>query len=169
MAIRNFKAHLLRDLAGTATSFPPNLWDPLLPQAEVNINLLQQSNTTPNVSVYAHLSGPFDYNKMPLAPMVCEAQVHDKPDKCGTWAYHLVDGWYLATSPGHYRTHICHIKTTNSERFTDTAQFSHQKIQKPAITLADKIMAAIADFNKAIRNMVSNDGADELKQLIKLT
>ena len=75
----------------------------------------------------------------------------------------------MATSPEHYHTHLCHIKTTNSERFTDTAQFSHQKITKPAITHADKIMAAIADFNKAIRNMVSNDGADELKQLMKLT
>ena len=30
-------------------------------------------------------------------------------------------------------------------------------------------MAAIADCNKAIKNMGSNDGADELKQLMKLT
>ena len=101
--------------------------------------------------------------------MGCEAQVHKKTDKRGTWAYHSVDGWYLSTSPERYGTHICHIKTTNSERFTDTAQFNHQKITKPAITYADKIMAAIADCNKAIRNMGSNDGADELKQLMKLT
>ena len=74
----------------------------------------------------------------------------------------------MVTSPEHYRTHLCHIKTTNSERFTDTAQFSHNKITKPAITHTDKIMAAIADCNKAIKNMGSNDGADELKQLMKL-
>ena len=98
-----------------------------------------------------------------------EAQVHDKTDKRGTWAYHSVDGWYLSTSPEHYHTHLCHIKTTNSERFNDTAQFSHQKITKPAITHADKIMAAIADCNKAIKNIGSNDVADELKQLTKLT
>ena len=89
-------------------------------------------------------------------------------DKRSTWAYHSVDGWYLATSPEHYRTHLCHIKTTNSERFTNTAQFSHQKITKPTITHADKIMAAIADCNKAIKNMGSNFGADEMQQFLKL-
>ena len=85
---------------------------------------------------------------MPLSPMGCEAQVHEKTDKRGTWAYHSVDGWYLATSPEHYFTHLCYIKTTNSERFTDTSQFSHQNTIKPTITHADKIMAAIADCNK---------------------
>ncbi len=63
-----------------------------LPQTEITINLIQQSNATPNVLAYAHLSGPFDYNKMLLALMGCEAQVHEKTNKCGTWAYHLVDG-----------------------------------------------------------------------------
>jgi hypothetical protein len=29
---------------------------------------------------------------MPLAPMGCEAQVHEKTNKRGTWAYHLVNG-----------------------------------------------------------------------------
>ena len=169
VAIWNFKSHFLSLLEGTATSFQPNLRDPLLPQAKVTINLLRQSNATPDVSAYAHLSGLFDYNKMPLAPMGCEAQVHEKTDKRGTCVYHSVDGWYMVTSPEHYCTHLCHIKTTNSERLTDTAQFSHHKITKPAITHADKIMAAIADCNKAIKNMGSNDGADELKQLMKLT
>ncbi|KAL7502105.1 hypothetical protein ACHAXN_000864, partial [Cyclotella atomus] len=72
VAIRNFKAHFLSVLAGTAESFPKYLWDRLLPQTEITLNLLRQSNATPTVSAYAHLSGPFDYNKMPLAPMGCE-------------------------------------------------------------------------------------------------
>jgi hypothetical protein len=89
VAIHNFKAHFLSVFAGVANNFPPNLWDWLLPQTEITINLIQQSNATPNVSAYAHLSGPFDYNKMPLAPMGCEAQVHEKTNKRGTWAYHF--------------------------------------------------------------------------------
>ena len=92
VAIRNFKAHFLSILAGVAEDFPPSLWDQLLPQTKITINLIQQSNATPTVSAYAHLSGPFNCNKMLLAPMGCEAQVHEKSDKCGTWAYHLVDG-----------------------------------------------------------------------------
>ena len=73
------------------------------------------------------MSGPFDYKKMPLAPMGMSVQVHEKTDKRGTWAYNTVDGWYLATSPKHYRTHRCHIKTTRNEQLTDTVHFSHRK------------------------------------------
>ena len=57
VAIRNFKAHFLSVLAGVADNFPPSLWDRLLPQTDITINLIQQSNATPNVSAYAHLSG----------------------------------------------------------------------------------------------------------------
>ena len=42
VAIRNFKAHFLSVLAGTANDFPPSLWDRLLPQAEITVNLLRQ-------------------------------------------------------------------------------------------------------------------------------
>ena len=84
VAIRNFKAYFLSILAGTADYLPMQLWDRLLLQSEITVNLLRQSNATPTVSAYAHLSGPFDYNKMPLAPMGCAAQTHEKTDKRGT-------------------------------------------------------------------------------------
>eukprot|EP00804_Cyclotella_cryptica_P009385 CCRYP_018079-RA/>CCRYP_018079-RA protein AED:0.35 eAED:0.35 QI:0/0/0/1/1/1/2/0/420 len=92
VAIRNFKSHFLSILAGVADDFPLKLWDKLLPQTEITLNLLCQSNATPTVSAYAHLNGPFDYNKMPLAPMGCNAHVHEKTDSRGTWAFHSVDG-----------------------------------------------------------------------------
>ena len=63
VAIQNFKTHFLSVMAGVADDFPMNLWDRLLPQAEITLNLLLQSNATPTVLAYAHLSGPFDYNK----------------------------------------------------------------------------------------------------------
>jgi hypothetical protein len=77
-AICNFKSHFLSILAGVADDFPQHLWDRLLPQTEITLNLIWQLNATPTVSAYAHLSRPFDYNKMPLAPMGCEAQIHKK-------------------------------------------------------------------------------------------
>jgi hypothetical protein len=78
VAIRNFKAHFLSILAGVSADFPMKLWDKLLPQAEITINLLRQSIATSTISAYAHLNGPFDYNKMPLAPTGCNVQVHKK-------------------------------------------------------------------------------------------
>jgi hypothetical protein len=153
VATRNFKAHFLSVSAGVADNFPPNLWDWLLPQTEITINMIWQSNATPNILAYAHLSGPFDYNKMPLAPMGCEAQVHEKTNKRGTWAYHLLDGWYLFTSPEHYHTHYCHIKHTKSKQISDTVQFQHKHITNPSITHADKVMQALAECIKAIQGM----------------
>ena len=165
VAIRNFKAHFLSILAGVADDFPLHLWDRLLPQAEITINLLRQSNTTPTISAYAHLNGPFDCNKMPLAPMGCNVQVHEKSDAQGTWAFHSVDGWYISTSPEHYRTHWCHIKATNSERFSDTVEFQHKHITNPTIKPADKIMKAIASCIETIQGIPAFKANSDLQQL----
>jgi hypothetical protein len=84
VAIHNFKSHFLSILAGVANDFPQNLLGPLILQTEITLNLIWQSNAMLTVSAYAHLSGPFDYNKMLLTPMGCEAQIHKKADKQGT-------------------------------------------------------------------------------------
>ncbi len=109
----------------------------------------------PTVSAYAHLNGLFDYNKMPLAPMGCEVQVHKKSDSRGMWAYHSVDGWYLSTLPEHYHTHVCHIKSTMSDRLSDTVHFKHNHITNPALTHDDKIMKAVAELSKILKQKPS--------------
>ncbi len=154
VAIGNFKVHFLSILAGVAGNFPPNLWDWLLPQTKIAINLIWQTNVTPNVLAYTNLSGPFDYNNMPLAPMGCEAQVHAKTNKRGTWAYHLVNRWYLFSLPEHYCTHNCHIKHTKSKQLSDTVQFQHKPITNSSITHANKVMHALADCINAIQGMM---------------
>ena len=168
VAIRNFKAHFLSVLAGTADTFPANLWDRLLPQTEITLNLLRQSNATPTISAYAHISGPFDYNKMPLAPMGCEVQVHEKTDKRGTWAFHSVDGWYLNTSSDHYRVHNCHIKSTKNERLSDTVHFKHKHITNPEVTPQDKLMHAIAKCKEAIMRTDTGHTDQQLHELEKI-
>jgi len=105
--------------------------------------------------------------------MGCEAQVNEKTDKRGTWAYHSVDGWYLFTSPKHYRTHNCHIKHTKSKQLSDTVQFQHKRITNLTITHADKVMHALADCIKALQDMTSNArnslAAQYLHPIIKAT
>jgi hypothetical protein len=105
---------------------------------------------------------------MPLALMGCEAQVHEKTNKCGTWAYHSVDGWYLFTSPEHYCTHNCHIKHTKSKRLSDTIQFQHKHITNPTITYADKVMHALADCVKAVHGMMSSARNSQAAQDLQL-
>ena len=67
-AIGTFKSHFIAGLATTDPKFPIRLWDQLLPQAELTLNLLRTSRINKNLSAYAQLDGMFDYNKTPLAP-----------------------------------------------------------------------------------------------------
>ena len=51
-AIRTFKAHFLSILASVTPDFPRNLWDLLLPQTELTLNLLRQANLDPTRSAW---------------------------------------------------------------------------------------------------------------------
>ena len=46
VGMRNFKNHFLSILAGLADGFPPSLWDRLLPQPEITLNLLSVKGHT---------------------------------------------------------------------------------------------------------------------------
>eukprot|EP00804_Cyclotella_cryptica_P002446 CCRYP_019168-RA/>CCRYP_019168-RA protein AED:0.13 eAED:0.13 QI:0/0/0/1/0.5/0.4/5/0/1227 len=118
--MQTFKGHFKAVLAGVSDDFPIREWDELIPQTVLTLNLLQQSNVAPNILAYAYHHGSFDYNRMPLAPMGCAVQFHIKPDKRKTWGKHSMDGWYLKTSPEHYRCHVVFMKKTQSKRVTDT-------------------------------------------------
>ncbi len=66
-AIQTFKCHFKAIMAGVDENFPMQLWDKLLPQTVLTLNLLRQSNIAPKVSAYQYVHGHFNYNKMPLA------------------------------------------------------------------------------------------------------
>ena len=77
-AIRTFKAHFLSILAGVAPYFPRNIWDLLLPQAELTLNLLRQATLDPSQSAWSYFRGPFNYYATPIGPLVCEIIAHRK-------------------------------------------------------------------------------------------
>ena len=52
-AIKNFKNHFISILTGTDPNFPLKLWDTLLSQTELTLNLLRQSNAAPTISAQA--------------------------------------------------------------------------------------------------------------------
>ncbi len=91
-AIQTFKSNFISVLAGVSDDFPITRWDELVPGAILQTNLLRQSNVAPKVSAYSYLHGPFDYNRMPLAPLGCACQFHAKPGRRTTWGEHSTDG-----------------------------------------------------------------------------
>jgi hypothetical protein len=44
------------------------LWDRLISQAEITLNLLRQSRANPKILVQEAINGKFDFNATPMAP-----------------------------------------------------------------------------------------------------
>jgi hypothetical protein len=75
-AAERAKNHFIAGLCSADNDFPIRLWDRLLPQAEITLNLLRASRKNPSISAYEAIHGQFDYNKTPLAPPGCKVIIH---------------------------------------------------------------------------------------------
>jgi len=168
VAIKTFKQHSLSILTGVDSSFPMHLWCRLLPQAEMTLNLLKKSNTVPTISAHAHMNGQHDYNKVPLSPLGCAVQCHEKSDKRKSWDPHSIDGYYIGTSHEHYRCHRVYITSTKSERVTDTIFFKHKYLTHPTITPEDAIIRAAEDLKQALRGKLSTRGNQRFEAIEQL-
>jgi hypothetical protein len=167
-AIQTFKSHFKSKFAGVDDNFLMHLWDCLLPQAILTLNLLRQSNVAPAVSAYQYVHGAFDYNKMPLGPKGCAVELHERSERRGSWAMNAVDGWYLCTSDEHYRCHVIYVKHSRSKRISDTLHFKHKHITIPTVTLEDTIVKCLNDLTQALKEQRNTKGAVEYEALQKL-
>jgi hypothetical protein len=114
-AIRTFKEHFVAGLSSVDPTFPLYLWDRLLPQAEITLNLLRTSRLHPQLSTAAHFHGLVDYNKTSFAPPGCKIIAQEKPVKRRTWAPHRQHGYSLGPAMHHYRCQNVYISSTASD------------------------------------------------------
>jgi len=150
-AIQTFKNHFISGLCSTHPDFPLNLWDKLLPQAELTLNLLRPSRIQPHLSAYAQLYGPFQYNSTPFAPPGIKVLLHESPEqRSNSWSPHNLEGWYLGPSMQHYRQHRIWIKATNAERIGDTVTWLPHNVHMPTSTAEDIIISAANDLTQAL-------------------
>ena len=169
--IKNFKNHFISILTGTDPNFPLKLWDKLLPQTGLALNLLRQSNAAPTISAQAHLFGNVDFNRMPLAPMGCTVQIHEEASQRRTWAPHSPNGYYLGTSPDHYRAHRIYVKATNAERVSEIVFFKHKYLTNPTVTHADRIVQAARELYNALskkKQGMDKTTMEDLRELSKM-
>jgi hypothetical protein len=87
-AIRTFKENFAAGLASADLDFTFNLWDCLLPQAQMTLNLLRTSRQHPQLSDAAHYHGMIDYNKTSFSAPGNKIVAHEKPSQRRTWAPH---------------------------------------------------------------------------------
>ena len=102
--------------------------------------------------------GPFDYNIITLWLMRFSVLIHEKPNSRIAWDNQAVYGWYLQTSPDHYRAHVYRVKKTNAESVSDTVLFQYKHITNCTITHVDHIIRAIRNLEQSTKGLSNGKG-----------
>jgi hypothetical protein len=172
-AIRTFKEHVVSGISSVDPYFPMHLWDRLLPQAEITLNILWTSRLHPQLSAAAHYLGLVDYHKTAFAPPGCKIVAHEKPVKRRTWAPHGQHGYSIGPTMHNYRCQNVNISTTASERIVDTLEFLPRNYQMPQLSSTDRLLMTARDIMDAFQNphpavplaSVGNDTIEALADL----
>jgi hypothetical protein len=144
--IHTFKEHFVSGLASVDPDFQLHLWDRLLPQAEMTLNLLRKSRQHPQLSAAAHYHDMVDYNKTAFAPPGCKIIAHENSSQRRTWAPHGQHGYSLGTAMHHYRCQNVYISSTASKRIVDTLEFFPRNSPMPQLSSTDKLLMESNDM-----------------------
>ena len=155
-AIRTAKNHIIAGLCTVHPKFPLYLWDKLIPQAELTLNMLRGSRMNPKLSAWDQVCGVFDFNRTPLGPPGTRVLVHEKSQARGTWAPHGEDAWYIGPAFEHYRCYKIWAWETRRERETDTLTWFPHQLTMPTPSALDRISASINDLATALGNPTPN-------------
>jgi hypothetical protein len=150
--IGTFKEHFVAGLSSVDPSFPLHLWDRLLPQAEITLNLLRTSRLHPQHSAAAHFHGLVDYKKTAFAPPGCKIIAHEKPGNRRTRAPHGQHGYLLGPAMHHCRCQNVYISSTANERIMDTLEFFPHNYQMPQLSSTDRLIMAENYMTDALQN-----------------
>jgi hypothetical protein len=151
-AIRTWKNHFIAILAAADDGFPLHLWDMLVPQANITLNLLRGSRINPNLSAYAQIHGFFDYNRTPLAPPGTRVLAHEPKDVRGSWAVHASEGWYVGPALDSYRCFTIWIDHTRRTRLVERVTWFPTRVHVPVPTTAELISATLDALRATLAN-----------------
>eukprot|EP00804_Cyclotella_cryptica_P006571 CCRYP_021176-RA/>CCRYP_021176-RA protein AED:0.48 eAED:0.43 QI:0/0/0/0.85/0/0/7/0/757 len=136
-AIQTFKVHFLSILAGLHSAFPNYLWDMLIPQTELTLNLLRQSHTAPAISAWeAYNNAPSTSMPHPSAPAAVPSSSTTNPTNACPGLFVGAKGSALAQLSN----------TTAASKLVviwDTVEFRHDYLAAPTISYEDRLLHAI--------------------------
>ena len=103
-AIQTFKNNFI---VGQCTIYKDlyfQLWDRLLQQETISLNLLSKSRIRPRLSAYTHIFGEFYYNRTTLCPPETRLVIHNRQKYITLWAPHIEHVWYIGPDMGRFQT-----------------------------------------------------------------
>ena len=85
-AVITFKNHFIALLCTVYPLFLSYLWDRILPQFTMTLNMLQRSRIKTGISAYEQVYVIHNFQLTPLVPFRCKVKIHEKPHKRLTYA-----------------------------------------------------------------------------------
>ena len=150
-AIRTWKNHFIAILAAADDGFPLHLWDRLLFQADLTLNLLRGSRINPKLSAWAQIYGHFDYNRTPIAPLGTRVLAHEPATTRPTWGPHAKEGWYVGPALDSYRCFTIWLDETRRTRIIERCTWFPAKLRVPIPTSADLLNDALRALSEALQ------------------
>jgi hypothetical protein len=129
-----------------------HLWDRLLPQAEIILNLLRTSRLHPQLSAAAHFHGLNYYNKTAFSLPGCKIIAHERPSQRQTWSPNGKTGYLLVPVMHHYRFQYINITSTASARIVDTLEFFPHNSPMPQLSSTYRFLMAANDMTDALEH-----------------
>ena len=145
-AILKFKAHFLSILAGVDPGFLNYMWDTLLQQTDLTLNLFCQATINPKMSVWDYFNGPFNYAATPLEPLGSRVIIHNTVNTRKSWEQRGREGFYIGPSLQHYRCLTVFDSKTKHVSISDTVDFLHTYLWQPTLTSEYRIVHAVTMF-----------------------
>jgi hypothetical protein len=113
-----------------------HLWERLLPQAVMTLNMLRTSRINLKLSAATHIFGQYDFNRAPMEPPGTRIIAHETPSRRRTWAPHGQDGWYIGPALEHYRCYTACITKTRGNRIVEMVDFFPKNRRARIVRLA---------------------------------
>ena len=127
------------------------MWDDLLAQTELTINLLRQATLNPRMSAWEYYNGAIDYSATPLGPLGCKIMIHNTSNTRKSWDQRGREGFSVGPALQHY---IC-IQAIDAKPkaliITDTAEYLHRYLTQPHIIAEYRMTHAIQFLTAALK------------------
>jgi hypothetical protein len=162
-AIQTYKNHMLSTLSTADKEFPLHLWDLILQQVNITVNLLRPFAANTDISAYEGIHGQtYDFVAHPMAPVGTKVLIHESPANRASWAPHGVAGYYLGPAlDGHYRAFRVYVTATAAERITDTLAWFPAALHLPGSSAAEQLLAAITSLDGAMTTVRAQGNCDD--------
>ena len=168
-AIQTWKNHFISGLCSTHPLFPMHLWDRLIEQANMTLNMMRTCRVHPQLSAYEALFGTFDFNSTPLDPPGCKVLILQHPSMRASWDARAKDAWYVGPAMEHYRCYKCYVPESRGIRISESVKFQPHTCETPYTTNTDIISQNITELTTVLKQYTTNESKtfEALKTLHK--